>query len=365
MFARIKFELDDLVNQIVNEIPSDIWESKNTKFLDPDMSGGQFVKAIEQKLKDYNHSSKNISKRVFGREKYEHRVNYAVNKYNLLGNYKVSDYFNEDFSNMNVTVMVGNPPYNDGSSARNPIYHLFLEDAVKKNPEFFVMIIQANWFTQPDKKLGKSVRDSLKKLGLYKIVINPYDTFDRAKVKTCTVFARRGYTGPVKLIDDVKNSIDLENINSTILYTANKIELDILNKLRPEKPFWSTYSGGKGNTNSWRIMTSYQKENFEISPMNQLKIYEPNYASQTGYRVFAELPSKIAAEEALIWYKSFWHSKLITWIMQRTRTSTTLDNPQISWVPGITIDHKFTDEELYHYFNLTKSQIDYIEKTIR
>jgi len=148
------------------------------------------------------------------------------------------------------------------------------------------------------------------------------------------------------------------------LYTVNPDELSILHKLKPTTP-WKTHGGGKGNTNAWRIMTSYRKENFEIIPLNQLKVMEPNYKSQTGYRVFAEFATQAEAEQALIWYKSFWHSKLVSWILQRTRTSTTLDNPQITWVPKIVIDKTFTDQDLYKIFNLTKKQIKTIEDSFK
>lgn len=363
MRDRLKFSMHFITELITNEIPVNMLTNPTVTILDPAIAGGQIVSAIEQRMSSLGVKDKDIANRVQGYEEDSIAVDYAINKRKLKGKYKVLAL--ADQPTMNVNIAVGNPPYNDGSAGRNPIYQLFLEQFALNPPEFTFLVIQANWFTQPDYKLGKSVRASLKKLGVYKIVINPYDTFETAKVKTCTVFCRKGHTGKIELIDsDTGHRTDIINFDQTILYTVNPDELSILHMLKPTTP-WTTHGGGKGNTNTWRIMTSYRKENFEIIPLNQLKVMEPNYKSQTGYRVFAEFATQAEADQALVWYKSFWHSKLVTWILQRTRTSTTLDNPQVTWVPKITIDKAFTDQDLYKIFNLNKKQIKVIEDSFK
>lgn len=113
MLARLKFDITSLVNKLLDQLPSEVWSSSTSTFLDPNMGGGQFVHAIEQRLKEHGHSNKNISSRVFGFESNPMRVNYAVNKYKLIGTYINKDFLDED-AGMKFDNIVGNPPFKNG-----------------------------------------------------------------------------------------------------------------------------------------------------------------------------------------------------------------------------------------------------------
>ena len=83
MLSRLKFEIDPLVAEILDHLPESVWTSTSTTFFDPAIGGGQFVRAIEQRLRRYGHSDANIRKRVFGFEESNLHIRFAVISTNL------------------------------------------------------------------------------------------------------------------------------------------------------------------------------------------------------------------------------------------------------------------------------------------
>lgn len=113
MLSRIKFEIEPLVVEMLNQLPERVWTSTTATFLDPAIGGGQFVQAIEQRLRDHGHSNQNIRKRVFGLEDSDLHIRYAVNKHKLVGQYAKKPYekFLELDNSMKFDVIIGNPPF--------------------------------------------------------------------------------------------------------------------------------------------------------------------------------------------------------------------------------------------------------------
>lgn len=272
-----------------------------------------------------------------------------------------------------IDFFVTNPPFNDGTGGKTPIYHKFLEDAAAAgNIEYAVCIIPTNWFSQPQNSFGKSVRASLKTLGVYKIRMNPADLFDGVQVITCNCYCKKGYTGKIKLYnEDETKFIDIDNFDEYILCAFDPIVYQLLQRLKPTDPY-TLYKGNntkKGDPSKYRVATSYRhiRPSHEI-PMNRIIVIEPNYKSQGGYQVLAEFSTKEEADTARNYYASYWRSKLVWSILAKTRVSYTLDNPQIAWVPrlpaGQEFDKVFTDEEIYSMHNLTAEEIAVVEADV-
>lgn len=117
MLSRMKFEIEPLVAEMFDQLPDSVWSSKTSTFFDPAIGGGQFVRAIEQRLRSCGHSDANIRSRVFGFENNLLKVQSTVNKYSLVGQYAVKPYekFFELDNTMKFDVVVGNPPFKNGN----------------------------------------------------------------------------------------------------------------------------------------------------------------------------------------------------------------------------------------------------------
>ena len=118
MLSRMKFEIEPLVAEMLDQLPKNVWTSNSTTFFDPAIGGGQFVHAIERRLRDHGHNDQNIRKRVFGLEDSDLHVRYAVNKHKLVGQYAKKPYekFLELDNTMKFDVIVSNPPYQKPSA---------------------------------------------------------------------------------------------------------------------------------------------------------------------------------------------------------------------------------------------------------
>jgi type I restriction-modification system DNA methylase subunit len=144
VLGRLKFDIAPLVEEILDQLPREVWSSSTTTFLDPAIGGGQFVAGIERRLRDAGHTDKNIASRVYGYESNYMRINYAVNKYNLVGSYTNNKFIEEKNNPMKFDVIIGNPPYQnshkkDSESKRkvgNKLWYQFVfkaDELVKPN----------------------------------------------------------------------------------------------------------------------------------------------------------------------------------------------------------------------------------------
>ena len=99
----------ELVNLILDKIPSDVWTNPKSTFLDPCMGTGTFLSEIVRRLIDiYGYSELDAKSRVYG---YEIRIKY-INKLKRRGyvNIQHKDFLSDEIK-MKFDVVIGNPPY--------------------------------------------------------------------------------------------------------------------------------------------------------------------------------------------------------------------------------------------------------------
>lgn len=164
MLSRMKFEIDGLVNEMLDQLPASVWISDSTTFFDPAIGGGQFVRAIEHRLRAHGHSDANIRRRVFGLEESDLHIRYAVNKHKLVGQYvrkPYENFFDLDDS-MKFDVVIGNPPYqksNSGTRLGSRGLTDLWPDFVRKNLELLkdhghMAIIHPTAWRKPSDRYG-------------------------------------------------------------------------------------------------------------------------------------------------------------------------------------------------------------------
>lgn len=312
------------------------------------------------------------------------------------------EYF--ELSNITFDVVVGNPPYVDGTEGESNIYQKIVCKAIDFSPKFQTWVIPTSWFLSNTAE-HKNLRENLFNAGLREITLNPMDSFDNASVKTCTVVCEKNYVGKVKVVTTKgQYFIPAEERGNCILPVDNDVSLKLLNRIEPSDPYKflsgthstsprkaqkdSNFVNTKTSTHQYPIVTKLAKDTDEIEYMygkdnedidsDKWRVAVPylatGYASGDmklgavgvidkgtqlcGYYKYLNLDSKDRA----ITLQKYFMSKFVRYILHYTRTSRTLDAPQVRYIPKFNIvNTNLTDSDIYQYFNLSVDEINEIE----
>jgi site-specific DNA-methyltransferase (adenine-specific) len=385
MLGRIKFQIEPLVNEILDQLPAEVWSSKTTTFFDPAIGGGQFVREIERRLREAGHTDVNISGRVYGCESSLLSVKYAVNKYKLAGTYSVGDFLAQDFGDMKFDVIVGNPPYVDSSVGKIPIYDKFVKKSTELSTGIVALIIPSG-FAISDERNGDSVRGLVYNKNTKAVKFLDSATFQNADVSTLYFLLDKSYTGPITVASGV-NKYNTVYVEGDYIW-KDKLLLDILKKCGTEKSqeSWIKFNRIEKVIVSNKVKTvscitkndiiydfTTEKDNFFSSHkvvssflpnaqhhLDVMWYVSPGISVKKGYTV-SEVNSKIEGKNLTSYLKS----SLCKFIHSNTRTSRSLRTPQLKFLPKIDLTKSWTDAELYQHFGLTQEEIDYIEANVK
>jgi len=472
------FTPPEIAKLMLDNLPKEIWEDENTKFLDPVSKTGVFLREITSRLIDglerkipnlekrINHILKNqvyglsiteltslISRRTLYCSKYansefsiskfndvEGNIKFINSKHNWnqknvceycgvnkelydrnkkLENYAYSFIHEQNLDNifkMKFDVIIGNPPYqmSDGGSGGSaiPIYHKFINTAKKLNPRFLTMIVPSRWFAG-GRGLDNFRDEMLNDKRISKIFDfpNSSDCFPGVEIKggVCYFLWERDYSGQCEITNINKNKKNVlkrplveKNLNFFIRYNQSisiirKIlkndEKKIDSLISPMKPFgFRTFfkgsknkkknsvkifhNGGEGYVANNEIKINKEiidkhkvfitrgygaGESFPHQILNKPFYGEPGSVCTETYVFIGPFKSKKVCENVISYIKTKFFRFLVLMIKN------TQDAPRSVYrlVPIQDFNEKMSDEYLYKKYQLTDSEIKFIDEMIR
>lgn len=407
----------EMVKEMLNTLPKEVWSNPDLKWLDPCNGAGTFPYVVIYKLmnglsewepdteKRYKHIVENMiytcelqSRNVFlwlcG---VDPKNEYTTNSY--WGSFLDSE-FEYHMKNVWIVekfdIVIGNPPYQEmdggnGASAK-PIYNIFTEKTIKISDRV-LFITPSRWFAG-----GKGL-DSFRKnmMESNKIVlIKHFD--DASKIFGNGVDISGGvsyflydnnFNGLCNLNDIsvdlkkfdivVKNPNDINLISKFQKYDNNisKIsnprsyfgiptKFDKVTDSKISDDYVKCYfSKGKG-FDKWvdkkdvkKLDSKYRvatpRANGDNPRFGNLFIIEPNECVSDSYITFY-VDTRKEVESLLSYLKC----NLTNYLLSLRKISNTVKPDTCKWIPIVPFDREWTDELLFEYFNLTEDEINLI-----
>ena len=259
-----------------------------------------------------------------------------------------------------------NPPYNAGN-AQSPIYQDFLEK-FKSLCEQSAWLFPNTWIGNPNWATSKTVRSTLDALGVYHVLMCPKSVFEpQARVTTCVCYCD-GNLHDNFVFESRTTRDQVVHGRKTLLkekipVSYKQEEIDLLVKM--QEFGGERINGFDCKDETWKIGPYNVNPNRKPeSPLGKIVVLDPE--KKPGWMTykwmnFWEGDSRDDAEEIMPRIESFWYSKLITFILNKTWISYTLGPPIFVPVPLPDYSRLWTDEELYEKYGLTEEEISLVE----
>ncbi len=328
----------------------------------------------------------------------------------------------EGIFDMKFDVVIGNPPYqlSDGGhgASATPIYHRFVESAIRLKPRYVVMITPSRWFAG-----GKGLDDfrsrMLTDLHLRHLVDYPklYDGFPGVKIRGGVSYFLwdRDYDGPctVQTMWDGKplgapmtRQLDTYDVlvrrNEAVsildkvrgFRIKNKPEPTLAARVSSAKPFglrtyfhgaetrkglkhpvklygsqrisWVERSQIEQNAEwigEWKVlMTAVQgtsaavETKFLSSPI----VAAPGEACTETYLVAGRFDSEAKAKR----YAAYLRTRFARFLVSLRKATQHATRGVYAFVPDVPLTHEWTDEALYRRYGLTPEEVGFIESVV-
>ena len=321
------------------------------------------------------------------------------------------------YKEMQFDVIIGNPPYqmSDGGAqaSAKPIYHLFIEQAIKLNPKYICMITPSRWFAG-----GKGLDDFRESMLNNKQLKEIHDfpianeVFPGVEIKGGVNYFLwdKEYHGDCLIktyengecISSLKRPLKEKKSDTFIRYNE---AISILRKVQSfkeknfselissSKPFGlRTYfkgkkekfdeavkiyiNGGIGYIKKEEVLKNSEwieqhkvfigmaygaGEGFPHQILNYPIYGEPNTCCTETYSVVGPFATEKRCQNVMSYIKTRFFRFLVL-LIKNTQHAT---KRVYQFVPQQNFDEEWTDEKLYRKYGLTAEEIAYIEKMVR
>ena len=216
---RLKFKIRPLVDEMLDQIPEEIWASSTTTFLDPAMGGGQFIIPIIERLRKHGHSEENIKGRVYGYESNILFVQYVSTKYKIANKRKISATL--EFGGlkelkeleMKFDVILMNPPFNLPYEEPRTLQRYELGRGRPQQGSDYLMLERALRLLKPGsgrllivlphaiasgsavEDIRSFVEEKANVHGCISLPVGTFKPFGDSNARTCILYLRRGTPG--------------------------------------------------------------------------------------------------------------------------------------------------------------------------
>ena len=337
----------------------------------------------------------------------------------------------EEVFNMKFDVIIGNPPYqmSDGSGGSTdsamPIYNDFIEQSIKLNPKFLVMITPSKWMVG-----GRGLKKFREKMKKDTHIVEIHD-FENSNLCFPGIHLDGGvsyflwdkeYDGPTKFVYYTENDMVLETtryldneyfefiirdsrIFTILEKTKNEAKFsEIVSNVRPfgvrkdlfnnpNKYFDFNLSqhffensvkiygvkGIKGGAKRTEAYIIKDKITVNCSCINKYKLFfTTSYSTNAVHppKVIEGMPGEVCTETFLMIGPfesrekqenclSYINSKFFKFLLFFGKGTMQVTKEVFSLIPLQDFSKSWTDEELYQKYGLTQEEIDFIELMIK
>lgn len=317
---------------------------------------------------------------------------------------------------MKFDVIVGNPPYqlNDGGYgvSAKPIYHLFVNQAKKLNPQFLTMIIPSRWFAG-----GKGLDNFREEMLNDEHICTLIDYSDSTELfpgvdiagGICYFLWKNNFKGLCEVINihNGKKDSSIRRLNEFNTFIRHGKAVEIIKKVQKEnektmnqvvssrKPFglstnvrpmqegdlllrWNggegkipreLVSSGKELIEKWKVITSKVSYDHGGLPdkdgkrrvLSVIDILQPQSVCTETYIIVDSFDDKKTAENLVIYLKS----KFVRFLVSLKSFSQDITKDRFSFVPMQDFSQLWTDEMLYKKYGISEEEVAFIDSMIR